>query len=45
MLIAPVLLGDGTRLFDRPGGDKVRLERVSMSQAAQATNLWLRVVR
>jgi dihydrofolate reductase len=45
VLIAPVLLGDGTRLFDRPGGDKVRLERVSMSQAAQATNLWLRVVR
>lgn len=45
VLIAPVLLGDGTRLFDRPGGEKVRLERVSMSQAAQATNLWLRVVR
>ena len=45
VLIAPVLLGAGTRLFDRPGGDKVRLERVSMSQAAQATNLWLRVVR
>ena len=45
VLIAPVLLGDGTRLFDRPGGDKVRLERVSLSQAAQATNMWLRVVR
>jgi|SRR5215472_15645620 len=43
--IAPVMLGDGTRLFDRPGRDKVRLERVSLSQAPQATNLWWRVVR
>ena len=43
--IAPVMLGDGTRLFDRPGGDKVRLERLSLSQAPQATNLWWRVVR
>jgi dihydrofolate reductase len=43
--IAPVMLGDGTRLFDRPGGDKVRLQRLSLSQAPQATNLWWRVVR
>src|SRR5258708_6671429 len=43
--VVPVLLGDGTRLFDRPGGAMVRLERLSLSQAAQATNLWLRVVR
>jgi hypothetical protein len=43
--IAPVMLGDGTRLFDRPGGDKVGLERLSLSQAPQATNLWWRVVR
>jgi len=44
VLIAPVMLGDGTRLFDRPGGDNVRLERLSLSQAPQATNLWFRVV-
>ena len=43
--IAPVLLGDGVRLFDRPGGTDVKLERVSLSQAPGATNLWLRVIR
>ncbi len=43
--IAPILLGDGVRLFDRPGGANVKLERISLTQAPQATNLWLRVVR
>ncbi len=43
--IAPVLLGDGVRLFDRPGGTNVKLERISLTHAPQATNLWLRVVR
>jgi dihydrofolate reductase len=43
--IAPVLLGDGVRLFDRPGGTNVRLERLSVTEAPGATNLWLRVVR
>ncbi|HEY6424707.1 MAG TPA: dihydrofolate reductase family protein [Pseudonocardiaceae bacterium] len=42
--IAPVLLGDGVRLFDRPGGTNVKLERLSLTQAPGATNLWLRVV-
>ncbi len=45
VLIAPVLLGDGIRLFDRPGGTNVKLERISLTQAPQATNLWLRVAR
>jgi dihydrofolate reductase len=45
VLIAPVMLGDGVRLFDHPGGTNVRLERLSLSQAPQATNIWLRVVR
>src|SRR6266536_2649569 len=45
VLIAPVLLGDGIRLFDRPGGINVKLERISLTQAPQATNLWLRVAR
>jgi dihydrofolate reductase len=45
VLIAPVMLGDGVRLFDHPGGTNVRLERLSLSHAPQATNLWLRVVR
>jgi dihydrofolate reductase len=43
--IAPVLLGDGVRLFDHPGGTEVKLERLSLTHAPQATNLWLRVVR
>ncbi|MGH3798431.1 MAG: dihydrofolate reductase family protein [Pseudonocardiaceae bacterium] len=44
VLIAPVLLGDGVRLFDRPGGTNVKLERLSVTHAPRATNLWLRVV-
>jgi riboflavin biosynthesis pyrimidine reductase len=43
--IAPVLLGDGVRLFDRPGGADVKLERLSVTQAAGATNLWFRIAR
>jgi dihydrofolate reductase len=44
-IIAPVMLGDGVRLFDHPGGTNVKLERLSVSHAPQATNLWFRVVR
>jgi dihydrofolate reductase len=43
--IAPVLLGDGVRLFDRPGGTNIRLERISLTESPQVTNLWLRVVK
>jgi dihydrofolate reductase len=43
--IAPVLLGDGVRLFDYPGGTNVKLERISLTHAPRATNLWMRVVR
>lgn len=45
VLIAPVLLGDGVRLFDHPGGTKIRLERLSVGTVPLATNLWYRVVR
>jgi dihydrofolate reductase len=41
--VAPVLLGDGVRLFDRPGGANVKLERIEVTTAPGATNLWLRV--
>jgi dihydrofolate reductase len=44
-IIAPVLLGDGTRLFDHPGGTNVRLERIGLSELPHATMLWMRVVR
>ena len=43
--IAPVLLGDGVRLLDCRGGTNVKLERLSLTHAPLATNLWLRVVR
>jgi riboflavin biosynthesis pyrimidine reductase len=43
--IAPVLLGDGVRLFDCPGGTKVKLERLDLTHTPRATNLWLRVDR
>jgi dihydrofolate reductase len=45
VLIAPVMLGDGVRLLDHPGGTNVRLERLGLSHAPQATNLWFGVVR
>ena len=43
--VAPVLLGDGVRFFTKLGGTNVKLERLSLSDAPGATNMWLRVVR
>ena len=43
--VAPVLLGDGVRLFDHPGGTNVTLERLSLTEVPQASVIWLRVVR
>jgi dihydrofolate reductase len=40
VLIAPVLLGDGTRLFDWAGGHSVDLERTHVSEAPGVVNLW-----
>lgn len=40
MFFVPVLLGDGVRMFDRPGGTNVRLARVPGE-----TEHWYRVVR
>jgi dihydrofolate reductase len=39
LCIAPVMLGDGVRLFDEPGGTNVRLERLSVSHVDHVTNL------
>jgi dihydrofolate reductase len=44
-LIAPVLLGDGVRLFSQPGGLQIGLERMKTTEAPLATGLWYRVVR
>ena len=45
VLVAPVLLGDGVRLLDVPGGTNVRLERMSVGQSPTATHLWWRVLQ
>ncbi|TDW15810.1 dihydrofolate reductase family protein [Kribbella kalugense] len=44
LLYAPAMLGDGTRLFDHPGGHTVRLERISVTETAMATSLWFKVI-
>ncbi len=41
MFVAPVLLGDGVRMFDHPGGTRVRLEPLPDAGTAH----WYRVVR
>jgi dihydrofolate reductase len=45
LCVAPVLLGDGVRLFDHPGGANVRLERLGVSEVPHVTNQWFRVTR
>ena len=44
VLIAPVLLGDGTRLFEHPGGTNIRLEPLD-PEATGPASLWFRVAR
>lgn len=41
----PVLLGDGRRLFDVTGGDRIELELVRRLEGRDATHLRYRVVR
>lgn len=43
MCVAPVLLGDGVRMFDVAGGREVMLERTSVGDEPGATNLWFRL--
>jgi dihydrofolate reductase len=38
--VVPVLLGDGTRLFEHPGGKTVRLKQIKVLRTPQMTNLW-----
>ncbi len=42
--IVPVMLGDGTRLFDHTGGRLVRLERIRLTEGPIATTIWMRVL-
>jgi hypothetical protein len=43
-LTAPILLGDGVRLFDHPGGMNARLEPVDPDRIGPLS-LWYRVHR
>jgi dihydrofolate reductase len=43
--LVPLLLGDGVRLFEHPGGRAVKLERIGLTDTPTTTNLWLRVVK
>lgn len=43
--IVPLLLGDGVRMFDLPGGSNVKLEVISLTKSETATNLRIRVLR
>lgn len=45
VFVAPVLLGDGTRLFEHPGGSEVALEPMRVTELPNATMLWMRVLR
>jgi dihydrofolate reductase len=42
VIVAPVLLGDGTRLFEHTGGTNLRLEPVAPERSG-LRNLWFRV--
>jgi dihydrofolate reductase len=43
--LVPTLLGEGVRLYDAPGVGRIRLERISSSEAGQITDLRFRVAR
>lgn len=45
MYVEPILLGDGVRMFDHPGGAEVVLERLDVGIGPVATHLWFRVAR
>jgi dihydrofolate reductase len=45
VIVLPVFLGDGTPLFNRPGGQNVPLEQISVTDLPTGFNVWMRVVR
>lgn len=45
VFVEPILLGDGVRLFEHPGGTEVELERIGVEVEPVATHLWFRVLR
>jgi dihydrofolate reductase len=43
--IAPILLGDGIRLYDSPDGDPIRLDRIGAGETTSAVNVRYRPIR
>jgi dihydrofolate reductase len=43
--VVPVLLGDGVRLYGGSGGAEVRLQRTTLAESGQLTDLRFRVLR
>jgi dihydrofolate reductase len=42
--VAPVMLGDGVRMFDPPEGRRIKLEKTSVAESGQLTDLTFRVL-
>jgi dihydrofolate reductase len=45
VFLVPLMLGDGIRLFEHPGGTEVELERISAEAESDFAHLWYRVPR
>jgi dihydrofolate reductase len=43
--LAPILLGDGVRLYEALGGSPVKLEKIGLAETGQVTKLRFRVAR
>jgi hypothetical protein len=43
--VAPILIGDGVRLFDDAGPDQVELEPIQVIESPTVTHLRYRVVK
>ncbi|MEV4637529.1 dihydrofolate reductase family protein [Actinoplanes sp. NPDC049548] len=43
--VAPIMLGAGTRLYDRADGTSVKLERIRSAEVPHSSDLWFRVLR
>jgi dihydrofolate reductase len=43
--LVPVLLGEGTRMFEHLADEQIELEQVEVSKGQKATHLRLRIVK
>jgi dihydrofolate reductase len=43
--VAPILLGDGVRMLARPGGQRIKLEKTTVAESGQLTDLGFRVLK